>query len=90
MLAWRAGRFVRRVGRECGRGLYQTTLSHVSTVYQGNAAYFVFFTYSIQFKSDDDNVRNNATFGIGVLIACGGATGATLIERFYSKTIEFF
>ena len=31
-------------------------------------------------SSEDDNVRNNATFGIGVLIATGGATGAKMID----------
>ena len=34
-----------------------------------------------QFTSaEDDNVRNNATFGLGVLIATGGATGASMID----------
>jgi hypothetical protein len=34
-----------------------------------------------QFTSaEDDNVRNNATFGLGVLIATGGATGAKMID----------
>ena len=42
--------------------------------------FFELFNYS-ELQAEDDNVRNNATFGIGVLIACGGATGATLIDR---------
>ena len=34
----------------------------------------------VQFiNSEDDNIRNNATYGIGVLIATGGATGVQLI-----------
>jgi len=35
--------------------------------------------------SDDDNVRNNATFGIGVLIATGGQTGASFINQALSS-----
>ena len=35
--------------------------------------------------SDDDNVRNNATFGIGVLIATGGQTGAGFINQALSS-----
>ena len=31
-------------------------------------------------NSDDDNIRNNATYGIGVLINTGGPTGVQLIQ----------
>ena len=36
-------------------------------------------------NAEDDNVRNNATFGIGVLVACGGVTGASLINEALSS-----
>ena len=32
-------------------------------------------------NSEDDNIRNNATYGIGVLINTGGPTGVQLIQE---------
>ena len=31
-------------------------------------------------SAEDDNIRNNATYGIGVLVNTGGATGAAFIQ----------
>ena len=36
--------------------------------------------YQNHTKSEDDNIRNNATYGIGVLVNTGGATAVAMME----------
>ena len=36
--------------------------------------------YQQHTKCEDDNIRNNATYGIGVLVNTGGATAVAMME----------